>query len=462
MLQLTAIDLLDIEFPIFEEATQIASHFLGLPICVVGIPDREALILKAAVGLSQLGLMNPLARTRRLSLADELIGQVLQHKQHWVLSAVEEQASPLKSYLVSDYNIQAYLGVPLLTAEGACLGVLAAMGTEPFAFAPNAIAFMEMLARWSVSEYERHLLAHKLVTSNAASLLENAVGGSPDDNMLDTVRLTLMSQLTQAMRNPLTTITGMASILSREIYGTLTPKQREYAAIVHDSSQSLLAMANEVLELSSIGSSLQSLNLTPADLEILAQHIETSLKPVAEKCQQSIQFTVEPGSHRWMLDKELVRHLLYHLAYPVITLASEGGIVRIHASERDNHLNITLWHSHQWMGEGLPNTLRSLNELARDPAKGPGILSTLLAQITGHAGPVQLPNHASESSDSEDSVMVRAREMLSLMLSHHLVAHHNGRLVLQGSSELGHRFLAVLPLFKEGSQPSFLQRATVE
>jgi signal transduction histidine kinase len=46
-----------------------------------------------------------------------------------------------------------------------------------------------------------------------------------------------MSQLTQDMRNPLTTITGMASMLSREIYGTLTPKQREYADIVHTSSK---------------------------------------------------------------------------------------------------------------------------------------------------------------------------------------------------------------------------------
>ena len=226
--------LIDTAFPLFEEATQTASRFLGIPICFVGIIGQDALILKAAVGLSRLGLMNPLARTRRLPIDDSLVKTVLERKRSLVLPHISDRDPAAQSALVQEYGIQSYLGIPLLTAEGECLGLLAATGVKPWEFTAEAIAFMELLARWSVSEYERQQLCEMLVASPEPRPMSAPAN---KEGLLDTVRLTLMSQLTQDMRNPLTTITGMANMLSREIYGTLTPKQREYADIVRDSSK---------------------------------------------------------------------------------------------------------------------------------------------------------------------------------------------------------------------------------
>lgn len=447
MPQQATINLLDIEFPIFEEATQTASRFLNAPICTVGIPNGSALILKAAIGLSQLGLMNPLARTRRLSLEDKLANYVLHTQQRLVLPKIVEHEPFTRSCLVQEYGIQAYLGVPLLTAEGNILGCLAAMDVEPHDFSADAIAFMELLARWSVSEYERHILSQKL-TEPALIIGGNSAAMADQKVVLDTVRLTLMSQLTQEMRNPLTTITGMASILSREIYGSLTPKQREYTEIVHSSSQMLLGMANDVLELSSLGTSLQPLRSTSIDLEMLGQHIQKNLTSLADENNQEIRFTVEPSSRLWKLDKDIVRHLLHHLIYSVAKLSGEGGTIRIHASERDGHLNITIWHSHPWLGEGLPPIARELSQLLNEPGQEIELLSVILARLTGHSGLRRFQPNPSEKDASEnlqDSMVLKARETLSLLLSRHLIEHHGGTLNLQGNSSSGHRFLVVLP-----------------
>ena len=425
--------LLDLELPVFEEATQTASHFLHIPICIVGIPKGKELIIKAAIGLSQLGLMNPLARTRRLPLDDELANYVLREKRCLVLPRISECELFAQSSLVQEYNIAAYLGVPLITTEGHCIGLLTAMDMEPREFSAEAIAFMELLARWSVSEYERHSLSKKVTKPVTA-------GETTEAFSLDAVRLTLMSQLTQEMRNPLTTIAGMANMLSREIYGSLTPKQREYAEIVCSSSQILLEMASEVLELSNLGSSLQPLTLTSVDFELLGQHVCKTLISIAKENSQEIRLTVEPGLRQWKLDKDIVRQLLYHLLLTVLRLSGEGGTIRIHGSERNDCLNIAVWVSHPWLGEGLSSNLLGLRQFLSNSEEETKILPTLLAQVNG-----QTDTSSDPLEDSQANTVSSPRETLSLLLSRHLIERHGGTLTLQGSSESSYRFLVVLP-----------------
>jgi GAF domain-containing protein len=122
--------LADIDFPLFEEATQTAARFLNIPISFIGLITPEALLIKAAVGLSQLGLMNPLARTRRLPLQDSLIETVLSTQRSLVLPAILEESPHAQSCLVQEYGIRSYLGIPLLTADGQCLGLLTVMATK--------------------------------------------------------------------------------------------------------------------------------------------------------------------------------------------------------------------------------------------------------------------------------------------------------------------------------------------
>lgn len=440
-----ALDLLDIEFPIFEEATQTASHLLHIPICILGIPNGEVLVLKSATGLSRLGLMNPLARTRRLPLEDELASHVLREKQRLVLPEVAVHQPFTQSFLVQKYRINAYLGVPLLTAEGICIGLLAAMDVEPHDFSPEAIAFMELLARWSVSEYERYYLAKNLGEPGLVPVTTSEKKVVVEQTLLDTVRLVLMSKLTQEMRNPLTTITGMASMLSREIYGTLSPKQREYAEIVFNRSQVLLEMTNEVLELSSLGTSLQPLNPTSVDFEMLGQHVQKVLLPIAQENNQEIRLTVEPGSRLWMLDKDIVRQLLHYLIFSIIKLSGDGGTVRVHGSEREDCLNIAIWISHPWLGEGLSNSVVSMCQFLSDPEQEFDILSRLLIQATGHSSTVESSATSNGAGESWQKAESKSREVLSLLLSRYLIQHHGGSLTLQGDSEAGYRFLIVLP-----------------
>ncbi|MGF1457630.1 MAG: histidine kinase dimerization/phospho-acceptor domain-containing protein [Leptolyngbyaceae cyanobacterium] len=443
---------MEIEFPLFEEATQTAARFLDIPVSFVGISAPDSLILKAAVGLSQLGLMNPLARTRRLSLQDNLVKAILSSQRSLVLADISEGSEYATSCLVSEYGIRSYLGIPLLTAKGECIGILAAMDTQPRTFSPEAIAFMELLARWGVSEYERHqlelTLANAAVAKSASLVAQASVN---DDSLLDTVRLTLMSQLTQDMRNPLTTITGMANMLSREIYGSLTPKQREYADIVHTSSQYLLNLANEVLELSGMDARMQPLQPTSVDIDMVGQHVERMLEPLLNEKNQEIRMTVEPGSRLWTLDRDVVRYLMYHLLFSIVRLSGEGGTLQIHSAERNKSLNMSVKLSHPWLGDGLPQSVVSLYERLTHPDDEVDLLMHLLARVTGRNDTIPQSQESPREFQTSPEIL-QSRETLALLLSRHLIERHGGSLDLQGSAELGYRFLIVLPFLQESAE----------
>ena len=436
----------DVEFPLFEEATQTAARFLDIPVSFVGIITPEALVLKAAIGLSQLGLMNPLARTRRLPLQDSLVETVLSTQRSLVLSEIAAEGDYAQSYLVQEYGIRSYIGIPLLTADGNCLGMLTAMDVKPRSFAPETIAFMELLARWSVSEYERHHLAIALAkpVPNSVATCQPA---NSDDSLLDAVRLTLVTQLTQDMRNPLTTITGMANMLSREIYGALTPKQREYADIVHTSSQYLLELANEVLELSSLDSRMQPLHPASVDVDMIGQHVERMLAPLLEKKSQELRLTVEPGSRVWTLDRDVVRYLLYHLLFSIVQLSGEGGTLQVHSAERDNSLHMSIKMTHPWLGDGIPSAVAELHQKLENSTQEMNLLTQLLARATGRE--TITSNGTAELHDFETKAeIMQSRETLALLLSRHLIERHGGELSLQGTPEMGYRFAIVLPFLK--------------
>ncbi|NEQ43049.1 MAG: GAF domain-containing sensor histidine kinase [Leptolyngbya sp. SIOISBB] len=352
-----------------------------------------------------------------------------------------------QSYLVQEYGIRSYIGIPLLTADGNCLGMLTAMDVEPRSFAPETIAFMELLARWSISEYERHQLAIALAkpAPNTAATCQPA--GKADDSLLDTVRLTLMTQLTQDMRNPLTTITGMANMLSREIYGALTPKQREYADIVHTSSQYLLELANEVLELSSLDARMQPLQPASVDVDMIGQHVERMLAPLLEKKSQELRLTVEPGSRVWTLDRDVVRYLLYHLLFSIVQLSGEGGTLQVHSAERDSSLNISIKMTHPWLGDGIPSAVAELHQKLENTTQEMDLLTQLLARATGREE--RFPGSNTELHDFETKAeIMQSRETLALLLSRHLIERHGGDLSLQGTPEMGYRFMIVLPFLK--------------
>ncbi len=427
--------------PIFEEATQSVSKLLAAPICLVSVFDRQKQIFKATMGLSSLGLMNQLAATRELPKAESFGIQVIDSGQSLMLSDVAQHPAFSQSLLVQKYGVQAYLGVPLMTSDRCCIGTLEVMDIMPRQYTNQDLALLELNARWAMSEYEKQCWL-KDGTIQQAPTNNVVTAESQRHNRIDVLRTSLISNLTQDLRNPLTAITGMASMLSREIYGPLTKKQQEYATIVLNSSQNLLSLTNEIMELGSIEKQFGELSLAPVDIEMLAQQ---SLQPIETRTQAeelNFNLTVEPGSRIWVLDKSIIKQLLYHLILSIAKASTSGSTVRLHISRKDNRLNLATWVSNPWLGEDLPQTIIAWGRQNKILPPMQPLDTSYGIEIVEELSPLA-PLEQHNDFKTKD-----ARQELGLLMSQKLTNIHDGEITIQGSQNHGYRYVISLPPFE--------------
>ncbi|WP_026082829.1 GAF domain-containing sensor histidine kinase [Mastigocladopsis repens] len=454
--------------PVFEEATQTAAHFLESQICILGFVDQERHWFKSSVGLSKLrgGIMNQLAQSRELPRWESFCTKVVESWQTLVINDTHNLTgadSSAYSKLVHDYGIRAYLGAPLFDASGHCLGTLAVMDIKPRDFTNKDIELLQIIARWSMSEFERNRLLQANPSSNIPRSASNwslkdvntsEIRISPATLQKELVptnqlKLELLEQLIQELRTPLTSVLGMASVLGREIYGPLTTKQREYLEIIQHSGRYLLSLVNAISEMGTMEENPTELNLAPVDIEMLCQQAINTLEEAANRREQDIRLSVEPGRNRiWSLDKDKVRQILYHLVFSVIQLSATGSVVRIHVSYKDDTLNITIWVSHPWLGDGITE-VDPYFRLSNTPP-----LLKLIGAISSHNGHLENQEPAGDLSAKLDKSSGNStkphghlsRESLGLLLSCHLAELHGGQIAIQGSSESGYRYVLSLPL----------------
>lgn len=442
--------------PVFDETTQTAAHFLRIPICILGLMDADRQRFKSAVGLSRLGLMNELATSRQLPRLETFCTYVVDSQQVLVIHDTLTHPAFANSVLVHQYGIRAYLGVPLITSNGYCLGTLAVMDTTSRSFTDQDIEFLQLMARWSISEFERQQATLHQVTPSLP-MVDRQVATEPSP--ATQLKVELLSQLTQELRTPLTSVMGMASVLNREIYGPLTNKQKEYLNIIHHSGQYLLSLVNEILELSEIEDTNQRLHLSSVDIEMLCQQAINTLEQAAQRREQQIRLSVEPGRRIWLLDKDKVRQLLYHLVFSVIQSSTAGSVVRLHVSRREQALNIAVWVSHPWLGEGLPYTEiqhqpslvtastsseASLYDSYRSLETGALDLNENLYRVALEDKTPELRPQLSSVSDTTNDPET-PRKNLALLLSRQLAELHGGYITIQGTPESGYRYVISLP-----------------
>lgn len=401
--------------PAWEEAAQLAAQFLRMPVAVVTLAEGHTEYIRAAYGLSSLGLGNPLSQQRQLPLERGLSLYILDSDQPLTLADAANNPITAQSEWVETYGIRAYCGVPLTTSQGICVGTLAVMDRQPRGFTGQELAFLAMAARWGMSEYERQWAI-------SGQARPGSTTATFSDGLINAVRLNLVSQLTQDLRSPLTTVMGMASMLSREIYGPLTQKQREYTDIVCQSSKTLMALVDEITDLGLTQTGHLDLVPTSVDIGALGQQVIATLTPLAKKSAQTVTFTLEPDENHWILDQRTVKQILYHLTFGIMQVAGDHSNLCIHACRRGQALSLVLWLANPWLGEGLP---AQVIDLFHPPVSRAECLPGLT--LSGPKPPAP-------------------QEMPGLLLSQHLALRHGGEIRVQEGADSGCRLIVLLPV----------------
>lgn len=110
----------------FDRITELASRLLGAPVALISLVDDRRQFFK-----SQVGLPPPYDVSRQTPLSHSFCQHVVTSRDILVITDAKTDPRVRDNLAVRDLNVQAYLGVPLTTADGNVLGSLCAIDGTP-------------------------------------------------------------------------------------------------------------------------------------------------------------------------------------------------------------------------------------------------------------------------------------------------------------------------------------------
>jgi signal transduction histidine kinase len=145
----------------------------------------------------------------------------------------------------------------------------------------------------------------------------------------DRIKIDFVHHVSYELRSPLTNIIGFVHLLGDPATGPLTDKQHEYLDYITISTNTLLALINNILDLATIDAGRMHLNLGPVDIRetmsAAAEGVHDRL--VGAGLALDIRASADIGS--FTADKLRVRQILFNLLANAVSFSPPGTIVTL-------------------------------------------------------------------------------------------------------------------------------------
>ena len=136
-----------------------------------------------------------------------------------------------------------------------------------------------------------------------------------------------LANMSHELRTPLNSILILSEQLKNNVLGNLTQKQVTHADIIHRSGSDLLALINDILDLSKIEAGRMSVLLEPLSLDDFAESVDRSFRPMAEAKHLRFFVTIEPEAPPVIVsDHQRVFQIVRNLFSNALKFTSEGSI----------------------------------------------------------------------------------------------------------------------------------------
>jgi len=159
---------------------------------------------------------------------------------------------------------------------------------------------------------------------------------------LDRMKSEFISMVSHELRTPLASIMGYTEMLLTEGPGPLTPLQKEFLEISYESSERLLHIVEELLDVSRIDTGRIKLKLETLEMEELVADIVEAMKPAAEGKDISLYLEVAEPLPLLEGDKARLEQVMNNLLSNAIKYTPKGGEVWIRLAGRDDHIEVAV------------------------------------------------------------------------------------------------------------------------
>jgi signal transduction histidine kinase len=166
----------------------------------------------------------------------------------------------------------------------------------------------------------------------------------------DAIKIDFVHHVSYELRSPLTNIIGFAHFLSDPTFGPLTDKQREYLGYITASTNALLALINNILDLATIDAGAMALNLTQVDIRSTMEEAAEGVQDRLKKDGITLAIHAAPGIGSFSADERRLRQVLFDLLSNAVGFSPPGETVTLAAERRPDAVVFTVTDH----GPGIP------------------------------------------------------------------------------------------------------------
>jgi signal transduction histidine kinase/DNA-binding response OmpR family regulator len=261
------------------------------------------------------------APSARVAADSPVVGDVLRERRARVVGVSPERLPrTLMAVFASETLPRTAMLVPVV-GEDEPLGVLAAFADKGPMFLDDDVEVVRFFAGEAAAIL--HLRSLREKASELEALQE-----------ADRLKDEFMAVVSHELRTPLTAISGYADILLRKLSGTLNERQERQVVGIRDASRRLLALINDLLDVSKLEAGTLDLHLGAIEPYAAIERAVASTRIIAANkgVQLEVREPVENGDlPRVRADDERLQQILSNLLVNAIKFTPHSGSIWIEA-----------------------------------------------------------------------------------------------------------------------------------
>ncbi len=135
-----------------------------------------------------------------------------------------------------------------------------------------------------------------------------------------------LATMSHELRTPLNAIMGLSQFLQQEMVGNLNDKQQKYIDCIYQSGEHLLALINDILDLSKVEAGKEELSPSKLHIRDLCNYVISTVRDCAWEKGLQLTTNIDPQAETCIADDRRFKQMLLNLLTNAIKFTPKGKV----------------------------------------------------------------------------------------------------------------------------------------